>query len=79
MTYRDEAGRPVEITGIEFIIGEGVYVTEAFYEDDQSDCSEETLAYLENKYQEELYTAAYEDRCAAAYDSYKDAYKYGDS
>lgn len=78
MKYLDENDREVDILDTEFERGEGVYVMDAVYIDNGEHVSEETLQYLTDAYQMDLYEDAEADACAAAYDMYKDSYKYGE-
>ena len=76
--YKDQNGREVEITDTEFEAGEGCYVIDAVYVDNGERVDEATLEYIQEAYQSELYQDAYEHQASAAYDRYKDSYKYGE-
>lgn len=80
MRYFDAEGKEVEILDTEFIPGEGVYVMDAVYVHDEPEihASEETLDYLTDAYQAELYEDAVEHAAARAYDMAKDFDKYGE-
>lgn len=76
--FTDKNGREVEITETDFEMGEGVTVIDAVYTDTGEHVDDDTLWYLTDAYQMELYEDAVSDRASAAYDRYKDLYKYGE-
>lgn len=70
--------RPVEVTEIDFEMGESVQVIDAVFLDNEEQLTEDQCQELTDMYQAELYQSAYEDMSARAYDDAKDFAKYGE-
>jgi hypothetical protein len=70
--------REVEIVETDFEMGEGVWVIDAVFLDDETHLTESECEELTDIYQSELYQEAYENAASRAYDSYKDSVKYGE-
>ncbi len=66
-------GREVEIIETEFELGEGAYVIDAVFADNNAELSDADLDKLNEVYASEIYEDKYIDMCADAYDRAKAA------
>ena len=66
MTLKDSNGREIEIISIDGEIGEGAYVTECRYVDNDADVPDSIIDWLNDAYQEHIYDEFYQDKVCAA-------------
>lgn len=66
MTLKTKTGREVEIDGIDGDVGEGAWLRGATFVDDGTDVDDETLDWLNDAHQAEIYDEYYQRLVGAA-------------
>lgn len=67
---RDQKGREVEVSRVDGHVGEGAYIEECYYADDDSEVPDDVIDWLNDNYAEQLYEQFYEDMVGRAEDAF---------